>query len=190
MAETESASGVSRRTFVASVMGAIGAVGAASAMPSAARADTLASPRAGHVDYFLRATGVAGDSTDRTYKDWVNVLDWSWGTLSNAPEPLTFASRSGRHTVALFGRAFDGKVIDKVELVGRSTTAGGELVKVTLTNAIVSQVSAESGEEFATETWGFPSYATVKLETRYVNSRGALTAWESMTWNVATGVVS
>lgn len=190
MAETESASGVSRRTFVASVMGAIGAVGAASAMPASARADVLASPRAGNVQYFLRATGVTGDATDRTYRDWIEILDWSWGTLGNAAEPLTFASRSGRHTVALYGRAFDGKLIDKVELVGRSTPAGGELVKVTLTNAIVSQVSAESGQEYTTETWGFPSYATVKLETRYVNARGTLTAWESMTWNVATGVVS
>lgn len=192
MTETESSSGVSRRTFVASVMGAIGAAGVVAAVPSTARAATLVTPRAGGMEYFLRATGVTGSSLVSAYRDWVNVADLSWGTLGRAPEPLIFTARSARHTATLFGKAFDGRPIERVEVVGRSVTQGqaSELVRITLTNAVVGQVSTESGDDWPVETWTMPSYATAKLETRYANSQGVLSAWESMTWNVATGVVS
>lgn len=193
MTDTDGSSGVSRRAFVASVMGAIGAAGVAASVPTAALAapgvaPAALLPRMTVPKFFLRATGVTGNAIDRGYVGWIPVLSWSWGTIATAPDALIFRTRQGRHSAALFGKAFSQDTVDKIELNGGDQT--GESVRLTLTKAIIAQGSDSGAGTNENEVWGVPSFAILKLEVRSVNARGAFTPWESMTWNVSTGVVN
>lgn len=193
MTDTDGSSGVSRRAFVASVMGAIGVAGVAASVPTAALAapgvaPAALLPRMPIGKFFLRATGVTGDALDRGYVGWIPVVSWSWGTIATTPDSLTFRTRQGRHSAALFGKAFSQDTVDKIELNGGGQA--GELLRLTLSKAIIAQGSDSGASNNENEVWGVPSFGVIKLEVRSVNARGALTPWESMTWNISTGVVS
>lgn len=171
----------SRRTFVTSVMGALGAVGVAAAVPTSALATET---RAGTpYDAFLRATGVVGDSTDVNYREWIYVDSWSWGTLGKDADPLTLTTQPGRHSATLLGKAFTSSVIDEIGLVVRKVGAqSSEVITLTLKNAIVAQAMSETGSRATVETWSIPSYSKAELRMRSINSRGQLGAWETAIW--------
>ena len=190
----------SRRAFVTTFVGALGAAGVAAALPGTAAAAepaapqaSAASPRVSGIDTYLRASGVVGDSRSRNYRDWITVFGWSWGTISRTPEPLAFYTPVGRSTAGLFGKAFTAEPLKKVEL--RGATQAGEILRLTLTEAVIAQgssrTSSTSGANGAeTDAWSIPSYAKVTFEVRAPDSRGVLGPWSTMTWTVATGIVS
>lgn len=179
----------SRRAFVTSVVGAMGAVGVAAAVPGAtaqaASPSTApsagATPRLRGLDVFLRATGVNGDSLSAQYRGWIEVTSWSWGTLGVDSEPLTFTTRTGRHTATLMGKAFSVAPIDEVVLAAQVAQSGTEVLTLTLKNAIVAQVASESGARTPVETWSLPSYSRADLRMRPL-LRATPGPWESMTW--------
>lgn len=174
----------SRRSFVTSVVGAMGAVGVAAALPGspAQAASGLApAPRLAGLDSFLRVTGVTGDSTNARYRDWIVVESWSWGTLGVDAEPFTFTTRTGRHTATLMGKAFAVSPIDEVALAV-STVQGGatEVLTLTLKKAVVAQASCAGGDR-TLETWTIPSFSRADLRMRPL-VRNTPGPWESMTW--------
>lgn len=185
MTDGESSSRVSRRTFVASVMGAIGAVGVATALPSEALADE---PRAAQnaPAFFLRASGITGDElANRLYVGWIPVLSWSWDTVSTTAGPLTFKTRNGQQTAALLAKAFTRSTLATVELAGIVTPSTREVMRITLTNAIVTKAAVESSTT-EMEAWSLSSYRTVKVEMR----SGSTVNSEEFTWNTVTGLVA
>jgi len=176
----------SRRSFVTSVVGAMGAVGVAAALPgspaqAASTSGSAPAPRLASLDSFLRATGVTGDSTNAGYRDWIVVESWSWGTLGVDAEPFTFTTRTGRHTATLLGKAFAGSPIDEVALAV-TTAQGGtkDVLTLTLSKAIVAQASCAGGDR-TLETWSIPSFSRADLRMRPL-VRNTPGPWESMTW--------
>lgn len=185
----------SRRAFVTTFVGALGAAGVAAALPGTAVAAEStstrvvdATPRVSRVDSYLRAKGISGDSVARNYRDWIDVVSWSWGSLGTAAEPLAFTTRVGRYTAGLFGKAFAADPIAEVEL--RSAISLGEILRLTLQNAFVAQGSAHSTVP-DTDVWSITSYSKAVFEARTVDTRrGELGPWTSMTWSIANGTVS
>lgn len=183
----------SRRAFVTTVVGALGAAGVAAALPGTAAAAepsiaSEASTRVARIDTYLRATGVTGDSVARNYRDWIEVVEWSWGTLGTVAEPLAFSTRIGRYTAGLLSKAFTAEPITEVALRGAINL--GEIVRLTLQNAVVAQGSAHSAA-VDNDIWSITSYSKATFEVRTVDARrGELGPWTSMTWSITSGVVS
>jgi len=62
-------------------------------------------------DAFLKLDGIPGESRDEQYKDWIEVLSYSWGASNQAPSSLGGGAGAGKvvfqdfHFVANFSKA-------------------------------------------------------------------------------------
>lgn len=70
----------------------------------------LSSPAAHSAhDMFIKIGAIQGEAQDKTYKDWIDVLSWSWGMTQS-------------------GRAEDGLCVDDLEIVKSIDLATPELI--------------------------------------------------------------
>ena len=117
----------------------------------------LSAPAATTLDYFLKIDGVQGESQDKTHKDEIDVLSWSWGTSNSGAGPVfdSFAWEQGmdRSFVPLFLDLVNGDPIRSAILtVRRNGTHPFEFFRMTLTDAqMVSLSSAGSGDSLVVD---------------------------------------
>jgi len=148
------------------------------------------------VDMFLKLDGIKGEATDKTHKDDIDVLAWSWG-VANAHgavgkgggagkanfQDLSFTKYVDKASSQLHMSCATGKHIAKGELFVRK--AGGEqleYIKITLTDCLISSVSTggSGGEERLTENVTL-SYSKFEFGYQPQNAKGGKEGGE-MKW--------
>ena len=120
------------------------------------------------VDMFIKIDGIKGESKDKTHKDEIDILAWSWG-MSNSGDmhtgggggagkvnvqDVSFTKYQDASTCALMEACCKGTHIGEALLTVRK--AGDkplEYLKIKLTNLIVTAVSTggSGGEDKLTE---------------------------------------
>lgn len=154
------------------------------------------------VDMFLVLDGVKGESQDKTYKDQIDVLAWSWGMSQSGTTHMGSGGGAGKVSVQdiSFTKYIDssthilakycctGQHVKKAELIVRK--AGGdnpvEYLKLTMEEVLVSSVSTggSGGEDRLTEniTLNFGKFSLVyKPQSKTGTGQGDMTT----TWNIA-----
>jgi type VI secretion system secreted protein Hcp len=120
------------------------------------------------VDMFIKITGLAGESTDKTHKEEIDVLAWSWGASQSGTthagtgagagkanfQDISFTKWIDKSSPLLLMSVATGKHITDATLVVRK--AGGtplEYLKIKMENILVSSVSTggSGGEDRLTE---------------------------------------
>lgn len=142
------------------------------------------------IDMFMKLGDIKGESQDKTHKDEIDVLAWSWGLSQSGTmhmgtgggagkvnvQDLSFTKFSDKASPTIMTACSKGTHIDKATLTVRK--AGGdnplEYYKVTLEGVLVSSYSTggSGGEERFTEnvTLNFERY---HVEYQPQNAKGA-----------------
>jgi type VI secretion system secreted protein Hcp len=153
---------------------------------------TLTNPgKALAVDAFLKVDGVDGESTDKDHKNWIPVINWSFG--NSAPlDPQTssrtgkfkmqdfkFTKRTDKASPTLFGAVASGKHYPKVELsVNKSGSGGAQFLKIELKNSSISSfVSLGSSGAGGSEAYPMEeimlNFDNIKFTYTEFDARGA-----------------
>ena len=134
------------------------------------------------VDMFMKIGDFKGESVDKTHKENIDVLAWSWG-LSNSGtthagggggsgkanvQDLSFTKYADSCSHNLIASCFSGKHIPKANLVVRKAGGKGapvEYIKIEMEEVLVSSVSTggSGGEDRLTENITL-NFAKVKFE--------------------------
>jgi type VI secretion system secreted protein Hcp len=142
------------------------------------------------VDMFMKLGDIKGESTDKTHKDQIDVLSWSWGLSQSgtmhmgtgggagkvAVQDLSFTKYSDKASPPIMGACTKGTHIDKAVLTVRK--AGGddplEYYKITLEGLLVSSYSTggSGGEERFTEHVSL-NFEKFHVEYQPQNAKGA-----------------
>jgi len=142
------------------------------------------------VDMFLKLEGIKGEAQDKTHKDEIDVLAWSWGVSNSGSSHMGRGGGSGKAnfqdisvtkyidigSTALMNACATGTHIKSGLLTVRK--AGGksavEYLKITLTDCLVSSVSTggSGGEDRLTENLSI-NFAEVKVEYTAQNPDGS-----------------
>ncbi|MYZ49932.1 Hcp family type VI secretion system effector [Propylenella binzhouense] len=120
------------------------------------------------VDMFIKIGSLKGESQDKEYSGWIDVLSWSWGLAQSGSAHMGGGQGAGKVHVQdfsftkhidivspkLWGKAATGEHYDKVEFKARK--AGGSpfvYLEITLEDVIVTSVSTggSGGEDMNTE---------------------------------------
>jgi type VI secretion system secreted protein Hcp len=155
------------------------------------------------VDMFLTLEPVKGESQDKTYKDKIDVLAWSWGMSNSGTAHLGKGAGAGKVNVNdisltkyidasspdLMKSCCNGKHFGEGKLIVRK--AGEKPVEylvVTMTDVLVTSVSTggSGGEDRLTENVSL-NFAKVNVKYTPQEQTGAGGAVAEMTWNIATG---
>lgn len=154
------------------------------------------------MDQFIKIGTLKGESKDKTHKDEIDVLAWSWG-LSNSGsaqsgggqgagkvnvQDLSFTKYLDKSTPDLMLNCCNGKHIDKAVLTVRK--AGGdsplEYLIITLEDLIISSISTggSGGEDRLTENVTL-NFARVKVSYKEQTPTGGVGDKPEMGWNIA-----
>lgn len=144
------------------------------------------------VDVYLELKGIKGESQDKTHKDKIDVLAWSWGCSNSGTTHMGSGSGAGRanfqdisvtkwidkSSPVLFQHAATGKHITEGKLICRK--AGGkqmEYFTIDIKDIIVTSVSTggSGGEDRFTEnvTLNFGSFHMKYIEQKPDGAEGA-----------------
>jgi type VI secretion system secreted protein Hcp len=152
------------------------------------------------VEYFLRADGIDGESTDADHTKWIDVRSYHWGVQASNIDPSNPRS-SGRATFAdlivvkstdaatpeLIITSASSKVIANVELEGiRLSGNRPTFIRYVLSDCIVTSVTHDSSNndhDGQTETVNF-AYRTLKVEYIPIDSAGAPGAPITRGWDI------
>ena len=160
------------------------------------------------VDYFLKIDGIAGESVNAKFRDYIVLDSFSWGE-SNAGhatiaagggagagkvsfQDFHFTSKINKATPPLMLACASGKHIANAILIGlrtgQSETKGDfQFLKYTLTDVLVSSV-VEGGSAGPEAPLDQVSLNFVKIEVEFKEQRpdGSLGATTSFAWNLRT----
>jgi type VI secretion system secreted protein Hcp len=153
------------------------------------------------VDIFLKLGDIKGESVDKTYKDAIDVLGWSWGlsqsgTTHEGPgggsgkvsvQDLSFTKYVDSASHALILAACKGTHFKEATLIVRK--AGGnplEYIKIKLTEVIVTSVSTggSGGEDRLTEnvSLNFGEFSYQYTDQKADGSKGST---KTAAWDIA-----
>lgn len=147
--------------------GSLGATAFAPFLFGAESADAAISvpPTGGTASYFLKISGIPGESTDRAHAGAIDVLDWRSGvtnptsTLSTAQGPsrskasnLVFVHHYDKASPLLFLACATGKHLTNAVLTVRELVADRQVdnLKVTLNDVFVTSVQQALDDEDGT----------------------------------------
>ena len=133
------------------------------ALTLAAAAAAIALDASAAFNAFAKFGDIKGESTDDKHKDESDVLSWSWGVVGEAKKPgcgldlnltksLDSASPKLVETMAM------GKSLPTARLTVRKSIIGPDYLIITLTNAVVLNVSpsgSSNGETFEHVALGY-----------------------------------
>lgn len=145
------------------------------------------------VDYFLKLEGIKGEAQDKTHKDEIDVLSWSWGASQSGTTHMGSGSGSGKahfqdlsftmyvdkSTPALLQHLSTGKHIAKGNFYCRKAAGDAplEYVKLEMKDIIVTSYSTGgSGSDdriTANITLNFGEFKIEYTEQKPDGSKGA-----------------
>lgn len=122
------------------------------------------------VDMFIQIGDIKGEATDKTHKEKIDVLAWSWGLSNSGTTHHGMGGGSGKANVqdlsftkyvdsashALLGACSNGQHFDDAHLIVRKAGGKGvaiEYIKIDMTEVMVTSVSTggSGGEDRLTE---------------------------------------
>ena len=155
------------------------------------------------VDQFLKIDGIKGESVDKTHKDQIDILAWSWGASNSGNahsgpgggagkanfQDLQFTMYQSKASPELLKRVANGAHIKEAYLYVRK--AGGkaeEYFSIKMEEIIVTSQSmgGSGGEDRLTENCTL-NFAKFTLEYKAQKADGTLeSAGVKCIWNIAT----
>ncbi len=177
----------SRRTLLGGVLSAT-ALGSTMAASSSQHAAAVTVPTSPGTSFFLDLPPIRGESTDRDYRDMIELLDWSLGVDNSSsptgggggrgratPRPFTAIARSSIASPMLFLAAAQGTRFPQARLLG---VGGGEqryqYLLVTLRNLAVSSYGMAPDDTDASPTDVFElGYGSLQMSWTPQNADGA-----------------
>jgi len=153
------------------------------------------------LDMFMNIAGVKGESKDKTHKDEIDVLAWSWG-MSNAGtahtgggsgagkvnvQDLSFTKYIDKSSPDLMLGSCNGKHFDTATLVVRKAGETPlEYLKITMSEILVTSVSTggSGGEDRLTENVTL-NFSKVQVDYVEQAAKGTKAATPSMSWDIA-----
>ena len=153
------------------------------------------------VDMFIKIGDLKGESKDKTHKQWVDVLAWSWG-LSNSGsahtgggagagkvnvQDLSFTKYVDSCTPALLLAGCNGKHYDDAQLIVRKAGEKPvEYIKIKLTEVLITSVSTggSGGEDRLTENVTL-NFAKVAFDYVPQDDKGSPGTAIPMSWDIS-----
>jgi type VI secretion system secreted protein Hcp len=156
------------------------------------------------MDMFIKIGSLKGESRDKTHKEEIDVLAWSWGMSNSGSahvgggagsgkvnvQDLSFTKYIDKTTPDLMLAACNGKHFDKAVLVVRKAGENPlEYVTITMEEVLITNVSTggSGGEDRLTENVTI-NFAKVNVDYKEQTATGGVGATPSMGWNVAENV--
>jgi len=156
------------------------------------------------VDMFMRVGDVKGESLDKSHKDEIDVLAWSWGLSQSGTmhsgggggagkasiQDLSFTKYIDKASPNLMYACCSGKHYkDAVMTVRKAGENPIEYVKFTMQKVIVTSMSTggSGGEDRLTENCTL-NFATVKVEYSPQKPDGSADAAIDFGWNISENV--
>ena len=153
------------------------------------------------MDMFLTLEPIKGESRDKTYKDKIDVLAWSWGMSNSGSAQLGGGMGAGKVNVQdisltkwidaascdLMKSCCNGKHFGEGKLIVRKAGETPlEYLIITMTDVIITSVSTggSGGEDRLTENVSL-NFAKVNVKYAQQEKTGAGGAAPEMTWNIA-----
>lgn len=153
------------------------------------------------VDMFLKLGDIKGESADKTHKETIDVLAWSWGLSQSGTTHMGGGGGSGKVNVqdvsltkytdasshALILACCDGTHFDQAVLTVRKAGKSPlEYIKITLKEVIVTAVSTggSGGEDRLTENVTL-NFAEFKYEYTEQKADGSKGATKTAAWDIA-----
>lgn len=156
------------------------------------------------VDMFLKLDKIKGESKDKTHKDEIDILAWSWGIQQTGSTHIGVGSGTGKArfsdlnitkyvdkaSVTLMEYVATGTHISKAKLVVRK--AGGkplEYIVIELEDIIITSYATggSGGEELLTESISL-NFAEVKISYKPQNPDGSGAAAVDFGYNIQQNV--
>ncbi|WP_420415051.1 Hcp family type VI secretion system effector [Roseibium sp.] len=154
------------------------------------------------VDFFLELDGINGEAQDKTHKDKIDVLSWSWGASQSGTTHMGGGSGSGKahfqdlaitkfvdkSTPVLLQHLSTGKHITKGTLYVRKAAGDSplEYIKIEMKDIIVTslQSGGAGSEDRITEnaTLNFGEYKYIYTVQNADGSKGAA---PEFAWDIA-----
>ena len=152
-------------------------------------------------DQFIKLGDLKGESKDKTHKDEIDVLTWSWGVSNSGSahtgggagsgkvhvNDLTFTKLIDKASPNLFLYCCNGKHIDRATLTVRKAGENPlEYLLITVEELIVTSVSTggSGGEDRLTENVTL-NFARVKVNYKEQTPTGGVGDKPEMGWNIA-----
>lgn len=154
------------------------------------------------VDIFMKIKDIKGESQDKSHKEEIDVLAWSWGASQSATTHIGGGGGSGKVNVQdlsftkyidasspdLLLACCNGKHLGEALLIVRKAGENPvEYLKIKLTEVIISSISTggSGGEDRLTEHVTL-NFSKVALDYTAQDEKGkAKSPAHSMTWNIA-----
>jgi type VI secretion system secreted protein Hcp len=156
------------------------------------------------MDQFIKIGSLKGEAQDKTHKDEIDVLSWSWG-ISNSGnahvgggagagkcnvQDLSFTKYVDKSTPDLMLATCNGKHFDKATLTIRKAGENPlEYLQITLEKVLVSSFSTggSGGEDRLTETVTL-NFAKVNVQYKEQTDTGSAASPVLMGWDFAQNV--
>jgi type VI secretion system secreted protein Hcp len=156
------------------------------------------------MDMFIKIGDLKGESEDKTHKDSVDVLAWSWGLSQSGTTHIGQGSGAGKVNVQdlsftkyidvsspeLMLACCNGKHFPEAKLtVRKAGETPLEYLKITMTDVMVASVSTggSGGEDKLTENVTL-NFGKVKVEYVEQTKTGGQGAKPTMGWDIAANV--
>ena len=156
------------------------------------------------MDMFIKIGSLKGESRDKTHKEEIDVLAWSWGMSNSGSAHVGDGAGSGKVSVQdlsitkyidkttpdLMLAACNGKHFDKAVLVVRKAGETPlEYLTITMEEVLITNVSTggSGGEDRLTENVTI-NFAKVNVDYKEQSATGGVGATPSMGWNIAENV--
>ena len=153
------------------------------------------------VDMFMKIGDIKGESKDKVYKDWIDVLSWSWGMTQSGTMHVGGGGGSGKVSVQdmsftkyvdtsssnLMLKCCNGKHYPEASLIVRKAGENPlEYLKIKMTDVLISSISTggSGGEDRITENVGL-NFAKVEVEYTPQEQTGAAGGGLGFEWNIA-----
>src|ERR1051325_11583352 len=144
------------------------------------------------VDYFLKLTGIKGESQDAVYKNWIDIVSWTFGATQGGHgghagggsgsgkvnmQDIVVTKRTDTASADLFLKTCNGTHYDEATFVSRKAGGGAqplEFLKVTLEQVYVSGyvLGGSHSNDTPTEHVTF-NFATISFDYKVQDPTGS-----------------
>lgn len=152
------------------------------------------------VDMFMKIGDIKGESADKAYKDWIDVLAWSWGMAQSGSmhvgggggsgkvnmQDLSFTKYVDKSSANLMLKCCNGKHYKEANLVVRKAGEKPvEYLKIKFTDVLVAGISTggSGGEDRITENVTL-NFGKVEVEYTPQKADGTPEGSMGMMWNL------
>jgi len=149
------------------------------------------------VDYYLKLGDIKGESTDRTHKDEIDIMSWSWGMSQTGTvgtgkgaakvnvQNFPFTKLVDKASPVLLVACASGKHYPEAKLTVRK--AGGEqqeYLMITMQDVVCSSLSLSGSQsELPTESVSL-NFSKIKMEYKPINEAGVAGGSVTGGWDV------